>query len=318
MVLMKRGGCGRGSVRVERYRKQKLVSRLSDSGFEEDFAASPPPPPPTWEAPLPLGAEEPEVDPAGHAFTWYLQYGDVGYRIQREREALFYPCQSLALQSQVTAQARCELVSWLIPVHKHLRLSFECCCLTVNIMDRFLACTPVAADCFQLLGVTSLLLASKKVEVCSPSISNLLSLCCDTFTKEQLRNLECLILLRLHFRLGAPTLAFFLDYHANRTGAGAGPQGRRGSLAQKVCELSLADYAFNKYAPSLTASCALNVARELLQAEHVSGGSEDQSKGDVMEVRNGSNRGSLARECRDNLKLLATLNQATLDQLNDM
>ncbi len=64
---------------------------------------------------------------------------------------------------QLTAEARCTLVSWLIPVHKHFHLSFECCCLAVNIMDRFLASTPVAADCFQLLGVTALLLASKQV-----------------------------------------------------------------------------------------------------------------------------------------------------------
>lgn len=66
---------------------------------------------------------------------------------------------------QLTADARCKLVSWLIPVHKHFRLSFECCCLTVNIMDRFLASTPVATDCFQLLGVTALLLASKQVSL---------------------------------------------------------------------------------------------------------------------------------------------------------
>lgn len=64
---------------------------------------------------------------------------------------------------QLTSEARCKLVSWLVPVHKHLRLSFECCCLAVNIMDRFLASTAVAADCFQLLGVTALLLASKQV-----------------------------------------------------------------------------------------------------------------------------------------------------------
>lgn len=56
-------------------------------------------------------------------------------------------------------------------------------------MDRFLASTPVAADCFQLLGVTALLLASKQVSwgmleeqtVCSFQISfnitHSLSLC---------------------------------------------------------------------------------------------------------------------------------------------
>ncbi|XP_030594031.1 cyclin-O [Archocentrus centrarchus] len=203
--------------------------------------------------------------------------------IQREKEAQFHPCKSLARQPQLTAEARCKLVSWLIPVHKHFRLSFECCCLAVNIMDRFLASTPVAADCFQLLGVTALLLASKQVEVCSPRISHLLSLCCNVFTKEQLCNLECLVLLRLNFRLSAPTLAFFLDYYTNCIEAAQLVTGNRSDdgfsrmnpdtktssqcskLAQKVCELSLADYAFNKYPPSLTASCALRVA--VLQTE---------------------------------------------------
>lgn len=64
---------------------------------------------------------------------------------------------------QVTAEARCKLVSWLIPVHRHFGLSFEALCLAVNILDRFLATTPVAADCFQLLGVTALLIACKQV-----------------------------------------------------------------------------------------------------------------------------------------------------------
>ncbi|XP_077456164.1 cyclin-O [Stigmatopora argus] len=281
MMLMERGSDGSVRARVKRHRKQKLVSRLSDSGFEEDFSSSP----------SSLVVDQSEGDPAGQVSSWYLQYGDVGYKIQREREALFYPCKSLALQPQVTAEARCHLVSWLIPVHKQFRLSFECCCLTVNIMDRFLACTPVALDCFQLLGLTAMLLASKKVEVFSPRISQLLSLCSDGFTRDQLCNLEFLILQRLDFGLGAPTLAFFLDYHASRQLVSR----PRGDLALKVCELSLADYAFNKYAPSLTAECALSLAGELLR-DKLWDAVEDSCVSD------------LARECRDNLKLLAALN----------
>lgn len=69
---------------------------------------------------------------------------------------------------QVTAEARCKLVSWLIPVHRRFGLSFEALCLTVNTLDRFLATTPVAADCFQLLGVTALLIASKQVGGAAP------------------------------------------------------------------------------------------------------------------------------------------------------
>uniref|UniRef100_A0A3P8QC12 G2/mitotic-specific cyclin-B2 n=1 Tax=Astatotilapia calliptera TaxID=8154 RepID=A0A3P8QC12_ASTCA len=242
-----------------RNRKQKLVSKLRDSGFEEDLACSPISSPAKNEISL-LMSQKPV---AGQLCSWYLQYGDIGFMIQREKEAQFHPCKSLARQPQLTAEARCKLVSWLIPVHKHFRLSFECCCLAVNIMDRFLASTPVAADCFQLIGVTALLLASKQVEVCSPRISHLLSLCCDVFTKEQLCNLECLILLRLNFRLSAPTLAFFLDYYTNCIEASQ----LCSNLAQNVCELTLADYAFNKYPPSLTASCALRVASELLKSK---------------------------------------------------
>ncbi|XP_061837814.1 cyclin-O [Nerophis lumbriciformis] len=319
MVLNGDGGSARKRVQqTDRYRKQKLVSRLSDSGFEEDLAACVPTcsSSSTRAVPSPLRVDEPGDAAAAQQSIWYQQYGDVGYRIQREREALFYPCKSLLLQPQVTAEARCKLVSWLIPVCKHFRLSFECCCLAVNIMDRFMACTPVAADCFQLLGVTALLLASKKVEVCSPSISHLLSLCCDAFTKEQLCNLECLILLRLHFRLGSPTLAFFLDHYANRTALPA----QCASLARKVCELSLADCTFDKYAPSLTASCALSLACELLQKQRANATTcpRDSMMATQCEDTSAAWRPDLAQECRNNLKLLLALNQESLDATFNM
>ncbi|XP_076843291.1 cyclin-O isoform X2 [Brachyhypopomus gauderio] len=167
------------------------MSTLSDSGFEEDFSASPsnclncP-----WSEDLNnrLTADHHEVICDESCFI-----------IQRNNEEEFLALNCLARQPQITAEARCKLVSWLIAVYKHFKLSFESCCLAVNIMDRFLVTTSVAADCFQLVGVTSLLIATKHVEVCCPRIRQLLSLCCNAFSKEQLCNLECLILLRLNF-----------------------------------------------------------------------------------------------------------------------
>ncbi|XP_060895321.1 cyclin-O [Labrus mixtus] len=318
---------------TSRHRKQKLMAKMSDSGFEEELESSPTSSPVRIDV-SPLRSDEP---PAGELSTWYLQYGDVGYMIQRAREEKFHPCKSLARQPQLTAEARCKLVSWLIPVHKHFRLSFECCCLSVNIMDRFLASTPVAADCFQLLGVTALLLASKQVEMGSPRICHLLSFCCDAFTKEQLCNLECVILLRLNFCLSAPTLAFFLDYFTNcidaaqLSSAGGDKFSRTtqdtkilrqcSNLAQKVCELSLADYAFNKYPPSLTACCALSLASELLKTEqgHVvlaNMQSQEDQWGSIMDelcTQSTTAKHNLAQECKDNLRLLVSLNQEALD-----
>ncbi|XP_062308021.1 cyclin-O isoform X2 [Osmerus eperlanus] len=373
-----------------RHRKQKIMTKLSDSGFEEDFPfASPSPIQTRWRHP------GPETSRSLHRLllNWYHNYGEIVYNIQKDKEKLFHPFKCLERQPQVTAEARCKLVSWLIPVHRHFRLSFECSCLAVNIMDRFLASTPVAADCFQLLGVTTLLLASKQVEVFSPRISQLLSLCCHAFSREQLCNLECLILLRLNFRLAAPTLAFFLDHYTNHSLAGQevggdvedsrlpvdggeeGGQlpsgaGRCSSLARRVCELSLADYAFNKYPPSLTALCAVKLANELLEKgqdlaecmdqseteDRTCDPGEESDQGHCMDERDhtsvdndqasiykdhtlsvggtqsvtehtplpGSptlndltlgledNTHGLARECRDNLKLLVSLNKEAL------
>ncbi|KAG7489985.1 cyclin-O [Solea senegalensis] len=322
-----------------RHRKQKLMSKLSDSGFEDDLGSTPVSPSAQRNV---LDEESPASEQLS---SWYLQYGDIGFTIQRQREDQFHPRKSLARQPQLTAEARCKLVSWLIPVHKHFHLSFECCCLAVNIMDRFLASTAVAADCFQLLGVTALLIASKQVEVCSPRISQLLSLCCDTFTKEQLCNLECLILLRLNYRLSAPTLAFFLDYYTNSIEAaqlvsagGLNPDTKRprqcGDLARKVCELSLADYAFNKYSPSLMAGCALKLASEMLSAEQghvdveraVAQSQRDslvdelcgQAESASCDSPAGQENHNLVQECKDNLKLLVSLNQETLQVMSTM
>uniref|UniRef100_A0A671QZI1 Cyclin-O protein B-like n=1 Tax=Sinocyclocheilus anshuiensis TaxID=1608454 RepID=A0A671QZI1_9TELE len=216
------------------------MSALSDSGFEEDLHTSP-----AAASSVRLTSDLQECD-----------YEESCFIIQRHNELQFLAQNCLARQPQITAEARSKLVSWLIAVHKQLKLSFESCCLAVNIMDRFLITTSVAADCFQLLGVTSLLIATKQVEVYSPRITQLLSLCCNSFSREQLCNLECLILLRLNFRLAAPTLAFFLDYFTSRT-TGYQTDGKWKWLACKVCELSLADYTFNKYMPSVIVLCSL-------------------------------------------------------------
>uniref|UniRef100_A0A8C4U1M3 Cyclin O n=1 Tax=Falco tinnunculus TaxID=100819 RepID=A0A8C4U1M3_FALTI len=195
--------------------------------------------------------------------------------------------------------------SWLIPVHRHFGLSFEALCLAVNTLDRFLATTPVAADCFQLLGVTALLIACKQVG--RPRSPELLALCCGAFTRQQLRNLECIVLHRLGFDLAAPTVSFFLEHFSQvrleARGADAGEAADARSLAGGVAELSLADYAFTRYAPSLLAAGSLGLADRLLRHRspldlRVSGYSEE-----------------LLRHCMDELQLLVSLNGQSLPLL---
>lgn len=82
---------------TSRCRKQTFMFKLSDSGFEEELRS---PPILSYRVDVsPLWSDEP---PAGQLSTWYLQYGDIGYKLEKEKEAHFHPCKSLAHQPQVS------------------------------------------------------------------------------------------------------------------------------------------------------------------------------------------------------------------------
>lgn len=207
----------------------------------------------------------------------------------------------------MTAESRCKLLSWLIPVHRQFGLSFESLCLTVNTLDRFLTTTPVAADCFQLLGVTSLLIACKQVEVHPPRVKQLLALCCGAFSRQQLCNLECIVLHKLHFRLGAPTISFFLEHFTQaRVEAGQAEVSEAleaQALARGVAELSLADYAFTSYSPSLLAICCLALADRMLRVPR------------PVDLRLGDHPEVALEDCLGKLQLLVAINSTSLTHM---
>lgn len=64
---------------------------------------------------------------------------------------------------QLSPGMRGVLVEWLTKLCKRFLFSQDTLFLTVNVLDRFLVTTPISRDIFQLLGITSLLVASKMV-----------------------------------------------------------------------------------------------------------------------------------------------------------
>uniref|UniRef100_A0ACB8EPQ2 Uncharacterized protein n=1 Tax=Sphaerodactylus townsendi TaxID=933632 RepID=A0ACB8EPQ2_9SAUR len=143
-----------------------------------------------------------------------------------------------------------------------------------------------------------------QVEVHPPKVKQLLALCCDTFSHQQLCNLECIVLNKLYFNLAAPTINFFLEYFTyvrmEACEADAWEANNAKILAKGVAELSLADYAFNKYMPSLLAVCCLGLADQMLHHQkpldlHLSDYSED-----------------ILQDCLDKLHLLVSLNEDSL------
>uniref|UniRef100_A0A8V0YFS1 Cyclin O n=1 Tax=Gallus gallus TaxID=9031 RepID=A0A8V0YFS1_CHICK len=143
-----------------------------------------------------------------------------------------------------------------------------------------------------------------QVEVHPPSVKQLLALCCGAFSGQQLCNLECIVLHKLGFSLGAPTVSFFLEHFTRvrleAPGADPGEAADAGSLARGVAEISLADYAFTKYPPSLLAVASVGLADRLLQHRC------------PLDLRLSGYRRTRLRDCMAELRLLVSLNAAAL------
>uniref|UniRef100_A0A8C5M760 DExH-box helicase 29 n=1 Tax=Leptobrachium leishanense TaxID=445787 RepID=A0A8C5M760_9ANUR len=299
------GSTGRTAKRTRypRHRKQVLELRSGDSGVC-DLYDTPSPTPSPRASRVPPGPFDSFLSDR-LSLQNFRDYGEDCYLFNKSLEGRFLTADCLANQPQLNAKSRCKLVSWLIPVHRHFCLGFESLCLAINILDRFLSCTPVACDCFQLVGVTSLLIACKQVETRPPTVKQLLALCCDAFSKEQLRNLEFMILLKLGFHLGAPTINFFLQHYTlmRMPDGDASVEDLTGgtktlNVARIIAELSMADYAFNCYPPSLMAICCLTMA--------------DRMMGNEVCLQTGGYSPDLLHECKVKVCLLVSLNRSCL------
>ncbi|XP_045215564.1 cyclin-O protein B-like isoform X2 [Mercenaria mercenaria] len=173
-------------------------------------------------------------------------------------------------QPEVSTGVRRVLIQWLTSVHHSLKLCQDTLYLAVNIIDRVLDVMQVSRDCLELLGVTCLLVASKQNEICPPEIHELLEKCEDTFTREQVKQLEMIVLMATSFDLLAPTVQQFLEYFASfclAMCAADEEQTYRMARAVGRCllELTLQDYEFCQFRPSLLALCVWKASVEHLK-----------------------------------------------------
>ena len=57
--------------------------------------------------------------------------------------------------------------------------------LTINLIDRFLACQTVARKNLQLVGITAMMLASKYEEIWAPEVKDFVYISDKAYTKDQ-------------------------------------------------------------------------------------------------------------------------------------
>ncbi|KAG7536671.1 Cyclin-like [Arabidopsis suecica] len=170
------------------------------------------------------------------------------------------------IQKDVTSNMRGVLVDWLVEVAEEYKLLSDTLYLAVFYIDRFLSLKTVNKQKLQLLGVTSMLIASKYEEITPPNVEDFCYITDNTYTKQEIVKMEADILLALRFELGNPTSNTFLrrftrvaqeDFEMSHL--------QMEFLCSYLSELSMLDYNSVKFLPSIVAASAVFLARFIIR-----------------------------------------------------
>ncbi|CAA7403095.1 unnamed protein product [Spirodela intermedia] len=165
-------------------------------------------------------------------------------------------------QRDITQSMRGILIDWLVEVSEEYKLVPDTLYLTVYIIDRFLSDNCIERQKLQLLGITCMLIASKYEEICAPRVEEFCFITDNTYSRGDVLKMESRVLNHLNFRLSVPTVKTFLRRFLRAAQASyEAPSLALEFLANYLAELTLVEYSFLRFLPSLIAAAAVFLAR---------------------------------------------------------
>ncbi|XP_044485485.1 cyclin-A2-4-like isoform X3 [Mangifera indica] len=174
------------------------------------------------------------------------------------------------IQRDITQTMRGILVDWLVEVSEEYKLMPDTLYMTVYLIDWFLSQNYIQRQKLQLLGITCMLISSKYEEICAPRVEEFCFSTDNTYTREEVLKMEIHVLKHVGFQLSAPTAKTFIRRFLRAAQASyKSPSLELEYLANFLAELTLVDYGFLNFLPSIIAASAVFLARWTLdQSSH--------------------------------------------------
>ncbi|VDO81762.1 unnamed protein product [Heligmosomoides polygyrus] len=144
----------------------------------------------------------------------YVEYCDQVYEYLLDREKMCLVEEDFMAHSPATPKMRGILVDWLIQVHTRFHLLPETLHLTIYLLDIMLSRTKVDKGELQLVGVASMLVASKYEEMYAPDIHDFEYITDNAYSKKQILKMEAKILIAANFDLSRPHSLTFLRWYS--------------------------------------------------------------------------------------------------------
>ena len=172
----------------------------------------------------------------------------------------------MQISTEVKDTSRAFLVEWIIDVHRKFRLMPETLYVTVFLIDRFLSLKQIKKSQLHILGVTTLLIATKYEEIYPPDLKDLLSVSENKFTRTEVLSMERDILRTLEFNFTTPSAYRFLERFRRLSST---TDDKVFFFAQYIQEISLLDASLLKYRPSEIAAASLILSVKSLKKVNI-------------------------------------------------
>ncbi|KAL7718777.1 Cyclin [Entamoeba marina] len=200
--------------------------------------------------------EEDKDDP--FFMTEYVK--DIYKILREEEEETKIPDNFMNGHLYMKTQMRQKLVDWIAEISKTLGLLTETYLLSIYILDKYLSVNKkIQRDRFQLVGVASVLLASKFEEYSYVIISDLVALTGDAYTPEMIKEMECEMINSLKFKIIRPTSLDFLRRFSRAANNDEIPH----KCSRYLIELATMDHVLMEMKPSCLAAASIYLGRRI-------------------------------------------------------
>lgn len=250
----------------------KKIKQSGTSSFQR--SAAPAPMAVDTFSSLPPGVENIDLDDHENPLLVAEYVTDIYEYMRHLEEKYNVSSDHLSHQRDVTEKMRGILIDWLVEVHLRFKLLQETLYLTVHVINRFLACHKVARNKLQLVGITSMLIASKYEEMYPPEVGDFVYIADNAYSRREILNMEALILEKLDFSLGQPLALHFLRRASRAVKADA----QTHTMAKFIMETTLQNYNMCNTVASLVAASSLKMSLDICKSgswnktvEHYSG-----------------------------------------------
>ncbi|KAG2498047.1 hypothetical protein HYH03_003808 [Edaphochlamys debaryana] len=169
----------------------------------------------------------------------------------------------LSQQPEINSKMRSILVDWLVEVSEEYRMVPDTLYYAVSFLDRVLSVQRVSRSQLQLVGITCMWIAAKYEEIYPPNVGEFSYITDNTYSREQLVQMEEEVLKKLKYELTVPTAKTFL----RRLLQVCNPDDQLHFVSNYLTEISLMEASMLTFLPSEIAAASVYLANLILARE---------------------------------------------------